>query len=396
MRIVVLSNMYPNSVTYRSGIFVHEQVKELIKLGIEVTVIAPIPYSPKIFGVLKNRWNDYSKVSGFETIDNVKVYHPRFLALPNGYLKGYWGYIYAITASYIIKKILLEDKIDLLHAHGSLPDDFGTYLLSKKFSVPYVITVHGASVYAVHRNTHHFKMSKIAIVNANKIVAVSNIVLKRIEKFTGRKEGVSCIYNGFKASDESTKSVLKDPSIIKILFAGSLIERKGIRYLISAFIELEKKYFNLKLIVAGGGILENEMMLLCKNFKIEKKVFFLGTISHKKMLDEIKNSDILVLPSWDEAFGVVYLEAMSMKKPVVGTINEGISDFITDGENGYLVEPRDSSSIIEKLSLLIENKKLRDVIGNKGFEAIKNLTWERNAIEYIALYNEILNEERNG
>jgi len=387
--------MYPNSVTYRSGIFVHEQVKELIKLGVKVSVIAPIAYSPKIFSVLKKKWYEYSKIPYHEIIDNVKVYHPRFLAVPNGYLKGYWGYIYAISASRIIKKIMLEDRIDLLHAHGSLPDDFGVYLLSKKFSVPYVLTVHGATVYAVQRINSHFEKSKIAIINANKIVAVSNVVLKRIEKFTGRKEGVSCIYNGFVKGEELTKLDADESNIIKILFAGSLIERKGIRYLITAFNELKKKYSHIKLIVAGGGILENEMILLCKKFKIENKVNFLGTISHERMLEEIRNCDILIVPSWDEAFGVVYLEAMSMKKPVVGTIHEGITDFIIDGENGCLVKPRDSNSIVEKLTLLIENKNLREEFGTKGFKSISNLTWEKNASENLAIYKAILNEVRN-
>ena len=73
MNIVVLSNMYPNSVTYRSGIFVHEQVKELIKLGVKVTVVAPIAYSPKFLNRVKDQWKDYRKIPLVEKIDNIKV-----------------------------------------------------------------------------------------------------------------------------------------------------------------------------------------------------------------------------------------------------------------------------------------------------------------------------------
>ena len=63
--------------------------------------------------------------------------------------------------------------------------------------------------------------------------------------------------------------------------------------------------------------------------------------------------DIFVLPSWDEAFGVVYLEAMSFQKPVIGTIGQGISDIIIDGENGFLVPPRNIAELQKKIEYLI-------------------------------------------
>ena len=395
MNIVVLSNMYPNSVTYRSGIFVHEQVKELIKLGVKVTVIAPIAYSPKLLNWFKDEWKEYRKIPFVENIENVKVYHPRFLAIPRGYFKEYWGYIYAITAGRIIKKILVQEKIDILHAHGGLPDDFGTYLISKKFNIPYVLTVHGAAVYAGQRIEPQFKKSEIAINNADRVVGVSNIILARIKKFTGRTQGVSCIYNGYKRNEIELDSESVKSNNIKILFAGSLIERKGLKYLLEAFSELIKKYKNIQLLVAGGGIIKDRMEEICDNLNIKHNVEFTGLVSHKRMLGEIQNCDIFILPSWDEAFGVVYLEAMSMKKPTVGTENEGISDFIIDGKNGFLVKPRDSKSIVEKLSKLIEDQNLRAEFGEVGFETIKDLTWKRNAEETLNVYSNILNQSNN-
>ena len=103
--------------------------------------------------------------------------------------------------------------------------------------------------------------------------------------------------------------------------------------------------------------------------------------------------DIFILPSYDEAFGVVYLEAMSFKKPVIGTEGEGIEDIIKDGENGLLVKPRDVASIVEKLELLIRSPKLRNELGIKGFNSIKNLTWENNAREMIKIYERLISEK---
>ncbi len=68
-------------------------------------------------------------------------------------------------------------KLIVFHAHGGLPDDFGTYLLSRKFKIPYLLTVHGAAVYAGQRVKSQFIKSEIAILNANQVVGVSNIIL---------------------------------------------------------------------------------------------------------------------------------------------------------------------------------------------------------------------------
>lgn len=100
--------------------------------------------------------------------------------------------------------------------------------------------------------------------------------------------------------------------------------------------------------------------------------------------------DIFVLPSFDEGFGIVYLEAMSLKKPVIATVGEGISEIIQDGVNGFLVKPKNVESIIDKLKVLIQSKELRNEIGNRGYESIKNLTWQKNALETLDVYRTIL------
>ena len=126
---------------------------------------------------------------------------------------------------------------------------------------------------------------------------------------------------------------------------------------------------------------------------LDQRVTFTGTISHSEMLKKMAVCDIFILPSYDEAFGVVYLEAMSFKKPVIGTEGEGIEDIIKDGENGLLIKPRDVASIVEKLELLIRSPKLRNELGIKGFNSIKNLTWENNAREMIKIYERLISEK---
>ena len=85
-------------------------------------------------------------------------------------------------------------------------------------------------------------------------------------------------------------------------------------------------------------------------------------------MEHMKKCDIYSMPSYKEGFGVVYIEAMSFGKPVIGVRGEGINDIIEDGVNGMLVEPKDVYSLMDKLEKLIVSKELRENIGKRGQE----------------------------
>ena len=101
--------------------------------------------------------------------------------------------------------------------------------------------------------------------------------------------------------------------------------------------------------------------------------------------------DVFSLPSWEEGFGVVYLEAMAYGKPVIACKNQGISDVVTDGETGLLVEPKDINTLINAIDFLLSNPEEAQKIGEKGRKLVlENYTWEKNAQKTIKIYNEVL------
>jgi len=394
MRILVLSSLYPNSKIYMSGIFVHEQVKQIKNLGHSITVFAPVPYTFGLLRFFSKKYKAFADMPCHEIIDGVDIYHSKYLALPRGYLKAYWGYSYFKSMVSKIEKLHRENPFDLIHAHGSAPDDFGACLLSKKIGVPYVLTIHGDSVYHLVNKGGRFKNSKKSIQNAEAVIGVSSKVLDRVKKYTGRQDSLYKVLNGFIPGE--TKSAGADKNKINILFAATIIERKGCRFLIEAFKVLTDKYKNINLTIAGGGILLDEMKQLALRLNISDYVEFTGVVAHEDMMKYMAACDIFIMPSWDEAFGVVYLEAMSQKKPVVGTEGEGITDLVIDGENGFLVKPKDVKSIVEKLSLLVKDGNLRKEIGEKGYESACELTWENNAKKMIKIYQDVLKHSTDG
>jgi glycosyltransferase involved in cell wall biosynthesis len=387
--------MYPNSILYQSGVFVHEQVKELLKLNINVEVIAPIPYSPKLFQRYSSKWKLYNSVPKFEIIDGVRVFHPRYIALPGGKLKQFWGYIYAKTSEKIIKNILLEGKIDLFHVHGTLPDDDAVAKLSQKYNIPFIAHIHGASVFALTKRKSHFNKSMNAKVKAKAIISVSKVLQNKMKKFIGNRYSgkFHTIYNGYKKTSIVDKREKHDDFVI--LFVGTIYEQKGIRYLIEAFQKFNNKYRNTKLVVIGDGSLLNEMKLLSQKLGVDGSISFKGSMPHSEVLMEYSQSDIFVLPSWNEGFGVVYLEALAKKIPIVGSKGFGISDIIVDGENGFLVEPQNSEEIFLKIELLFNDSELRKQLAENGYQTIEELTWKKNAQETISVYKSVLSEVKS-
>jgi hypothetical protein len=389
MKAIVLSTMYPNSKIYLSGVFVHEQVKRLRNMGVDVVVLSPIPCVPFFLKWLSKKWSLFSKIPNYEVIEDIPVYHTRYIAIPKGFLRAYWGYGLYYFSLKLVKKLNSSEKISLIHAHGSSPDDYGGYLLSKKLNIPYVLTVHGDSVYSLINFPSRFKNSKKAMLNADAVIGVSSKVTERISKITGRTQGVYKIYNGYNKVDTSKLSQ-KSSEKINILFAANLIERKGCEQVLRAIAILKEKHKNLKLVIAGGGKLFKKMTDLAEKLNISNFTEFEGNVIHNELIKLMSKCDIFILPSYNEALGVVYLEAMSLKKPIIASYGEGITDLVEDHVSALLVFPQDIKNIAEKLEWLITDKDLRNKIGEEGYKIIKDLTWEKNAKKTIEVYNKIL------
>lgn len=390
MHILMISNMYPNKYNPNLGIFVEKQVEALIDLGVKVTVLAPVPIVLPLFKYFSSKWRNYSILPKEEIRNNIRVIHTRYFAIPGGILKQYWFYSNYLLFIKKIIELTRKSRFDIIHVQGSAPDDYAGYLLSKKLKIPYIQTLHGDALLYLSTKGKRFSRSKIAIEKADAIIAVSSKIEEKIYELTNRKENIFKVLNGYtplNIDEMSNNNYNTNDAIINILFAGNLIPQKGCDFLIEAFSKLQSKYSNLILQIAGTGTEDNNLKKKAKKMGINDKVMFYGYLKHKRLMLLMSQCDIFIMPSWNEAFGIVYLEAMSFEKPVIGTLGEGICDLIEDSKNGLLVEPKSVDSIVDKLTILIENKEFRDQIGENGYKSIKELTWEFNAKQIINVYN---------
>ncbi|MCX7858330.1 MAG: glycosyltransferase family 4 protein [Deltaproteobacteria bacterium] len=171
-----------------------------------------------------------------------------------------------------------------------------------------------------------------------------------------------------------------------ILYVGRVEILKGIQYLLKSFSQIKGKDIELHLV---GQVLPEAKVFL-KNYQEDKRIKIFGGVSKEKLKEFYKNADIFVFPSLNDAFGLVVLEAMSFKLPIITTEHSCSKDVISDWEEGFVVPIRDSSAIKEKLELLIENKNLRQEMGERARQkVVTNFSIERYENETLSLLEEL-------
>ena len=157
----------------------------------------------------------------------------------------------------------------------------------------------------------------------------------------------------------------------KIIFVGSLIQTKGISYLLDAVRLLKSK--RIRLILCTGGVIDEQLLSQYSDLQIELKV----GLSGRDLANEIQTSDVFVFPSLAEGFAHVILEAMSCGVPVIATSHTCAPDVMTDRQHGFIVPIRDPEGIADKLSWGIENRADLAAMGEAAAERAREFTWKR-------------------
>ena len=174
-----------------------------------------------------------------------------------------------------------------------------------------------------------------------------------------------------------------------VLFVGRLTHYKGVPYLLEAM-----KRVSGRLLIIGRGDLEGELKGHVERHRLSGKVHFLGEVGEKEVIPFFHACDVLVLPSItrNEAFGIVQLEAMACKKPVVSTqLETGVPFVNQTGKTGIVVPPGDSGALAEAINRLLGDEELRARMGIEGRKRVESeFTKEKMARHTLDLYQEVL------
>lgn len=179
-----------------------------------------------------------------------------------------------------------------------------------------------------------------------------------------------------------------------VLYVGRLSWGKGVHLLVEAMGRVFAKVRNVKLIVAGAGILEPVLKKMVASQRSADSILFLGSVDHEVVLRLYGLADLVASPSiWPEPLSRVHLEAMAAGKPIIASRIGGNLETVIDGKTGLLVAPRDVDALAESIVYLLENPKAASELGKRGMkEAKRHFSPSGTARKMIALYESMLGE----
>lgn len=269
-----------------------------------------------------------------------------------------FAYFYKIKKIYkdVVESVDLKE-IDCIHAHTWYTDGGVAYKLFKKYNIPYTITVRGTdlsvfSKYFIH--THGF--AKAILINAEQIIFVSKALERKVlnlpflsEYAEVLKPKFRIIPNGvdeFWIKNVQVRKKIKSQDL-KLVYVGNFTRGKNISRLIDALDIIKKSFPNVSLTIVGGGYSYSKQLV--QRIENHENINFLGKILDKELLMEvIRENDIFVMPSYNETFGLVYIEALSQGIPVIYSKNDGIDGFHVK-RIGEGVHPKNVDDIVKNI-----------------------------------------------
>ena len=372
--------------------YVHEQAKALAARGHEVVVISSVGVMPMMKKLRPKQAEVAARTPKQAVIDGIPVYYPRYLTLGNAGEKSLGGRLLAMAALSVAKKLHKEKPFDVVHAHMLPRDGHAGLIVARKLGVPFALTIHGTDIF------HYFIPGKMPwprnamIANeADALMAVSSLLMSRVAPYR-EKEKLSCIVpNGVDLSlvPKDTQNVPR-----AVISVGTLKARKCMDRTLEAFARLAGEYPDATLTMVGIGEMEAQLRSRIAELGLEERVTLTGGLPHEQVLERMAKSDLFVLPSWGEGYGIVYIEAMAAGCIAVGAKDEGIEDTITDGENGFLVPAGDIDETERVMREVFANREKYAALREKGRQDARMLTWARNAQTVEEIYFKLLDSGR--
>jgi teichuronic acid biosynthesis glycosyltransferase TuaC len=343
--IVVLSSLFPSSAQPTAGLFIRER---MFRVGAQLplVVVAPTPWFP--LQSLLRRWK-----SGFrpgapthELQSGFDVWFPRFFSVP-GLFKAWDGLAMALGAWPRLRCLKREGRLDLIDAHFAYPDGYAASLLGRWLDVPVTITLRGTEVRHAADSRLQAKLRQ-ALRQAHRVFAVSQSLRQVAVRLGIEGDKVLVVGNGVDLEkfspvprDDARRALNLPPDGPVLVTVGALVERKGFHRVIELLPFLRERFPSLTYLVVGGPSPEGDMSAVLRRqvreLGLEDAVRFLGPLPPEQLRIPLSAAGLFVLPTRNEGWANVLLEAMGCGLPVIATDVGGNAEVIVSADLGAVV-----------------------------------------------------------
>ncbi|HIF9295001.1 TPA: glycosyltransferase family 4 protein [Photobacterium damselae] len=353
-------------------------ILEVIKqLDMNCKILFPAEYIPKL-PFLKGRFSVFSELNGLDRIENNHILFYKFIRIFKGF-----DFLFS---RYCLNYKNVEDYIsdcDIYHAHYIFPDGEIALKFKRKYNKPYIVTVRQGDIdriNKINKNNFYYNMYYDVLLNADRVISVNCAINQSLkEKFNISS---NILPHGIDVS--KIRTINKTNKKVKIVTCGNFIKRKNIDWVIKSYAKLKTKY-NCELTVIGSGDELNNLK------KIDESVIFTGWLNQNEVLNILSESDVFILPSDNETFGMVYLEAATQGCMIIGKKNTGVYGLFDQDVCDYFVD--DEIDLENKLNSLLNNKDIIDYLKIKAQKnVIEYFSWDVIKTKYYEIYNGVLGD----
>jgi len=299
-------------------------------------------------------------------------------------------------------KAVEDFRPDILHVHHAFPLTWAAAFIKDTYGINFITTIHGSELPTLEKDKRYVRLTYDAMFKTKKIVPNSGWTREWFLKiFKGYfHEKCRTIPGGvnidkFVYTESGARKVDRDLNLHGkpvVVFAGKLTKYKGVDYLINAARKLHGE-----VVILGDGPEREKLEQKTKELNLNN-VHFVGHLGAgiAKLVPYYSRADVFVAPSvWDEPLGLVILESMACQTPVVVTRKGGIPLAVKEGYNGLFIRPRNSTEIVAKVNMLLDDEKLRHRMGQNARKSVeKKFSWEIIAHRFENIYGKYANGKK--
>lgn len=372
-----------------SGKFLRDMCKALKAKGHEAAIVSPETRNfefARQFRVPKIHDQFVPKFVTHPALHKSK----RYADLSAEEIREWYNSFLAVTI-----KAVEDFKPEVIHVHHIAILDWVAYFIKSVYNINFVVTIHGSDLHNMTFDRRYYPLTADALEQASFLLANSKYTKDWMIDMFGdhvKKYKTRIVPGGIFLKDFETGEF---PSIVDqkyhlerkklVLFTGRLMKEKGVEYLIKAAKQIRAQIF-----IIGDGDQREELEKMCRDLKIKNVHFvgYLGKDRRAEFHDFYRRADVFVAPGvWDEPLGLVILEAMICRTPVVVTRKGGVTLSVKDGYNGFFIRPRNSRDLAEKVNRLLKSKRLRRKMGDNARQiVIAKFDWSKIIKKFIMIY----------
>ena len=397
MRVLTLTPWFPAFPGDNSGSFVWESVNAVHGLGHEVKVMVAQPWRPRWARWFSRDWSrDRLDVSKFP--DRFRLQQVQHYSVPRNYFRSLGNRHFMRRMLPLLIRAADSFEPDVIHAHTELPG-CAAVQAAKQLGIGSVVTVHGVNHHPRLNTAKQIDFYRTWLGAADRIVLVGHPLSEYFSHVIGRDDHFCIVPNGFDLGDDQSKAQKAGKawgSPLRLVSLSNLHEGKGIEITLQALRGLlDHGLTDWTYKVVGDGALRNELERLTVELKLTDRVTFVGACRHHQVAQHLSEGDVFVLPSYREAFGVAYLEAMSVGLLAIAVEGQGPDTFIQHQETGLLVQPRSVESLVDGLMQVMNQQEKMQLIAAQGQQHVcQNYSLRRHGQRLVDVYQQVSGEDR--